>query len=92
METFAPFKGNSIRIVRSNTGIAGTSFGVATVAEKGSACIKDVVKSVIKDGERDPTYLALTCGKSFINEGSSSFQGKVSHYLIDALFSYKAKQ
>ncbi|HHR4889011.1 TPA: RHS element core protein [Salmonella enterica] len=74
------------------TGIAGTSFGVATVAEKGSACIKDVVKSVIKDGERDPTNLALTCGKSFINEGGSSFQGKVSDYLIDALFSYKAKQ
>nr|WP_249263777.1 tetratricopeptide repeat protein [Salmonella enterica] len=57
------------------TGIAGTSFGVATVAEKGSACIKDVVKSMIKDGERDPTNLALTCGKSFINEGDSSFQG-----------------
>uniref|UniRef100_UPI0026E05781 RHS repeat-associated core domain-containing protein n=1 Tax=Salmonella enterica TaxID=28901 RepID=UPI0026E05781 len=74
------------------TGIAGTSFGVATVAEKDSACIKDVVKSMIKDGERDPTNLALTCGKSFINEGGSSFQGKVSDYLIDALFSYKAKQ
>ncbi|ELO14443.1 hypothetical protein SEEE1831_00170, partial [Salmonella enterica subsp. enterica serovar Enteritidis str. 13183-1] len=25
-------------------------------------------------------------------EGDSSFQGKVSDYLIDALFSYKAKQ
>lgn len=73
-------------------GMAGMSFGVATVAEKGSACIKDTAESMIKDGERDPKNLALTCGKSFINEGSSSFVGKVSDYLIDTLFSYKAKQ
>lgn len=73
-------------------GLTGTSFGVATVAEKGSACIKDVAESMIKDRERDPTNLALTCVKSFINEGNSSFQGKASDYLIDSLFSYKQKQ
>jgi RHS repeat-associated protein len=72
--------------------MAGTSFGAATAAEKGSACVKDVAESMIKDGERDPMNLVLTCSKGFINEGSSGFQGKVSDYLIDTLFSYKQKQ
>ena len=74
------------------TGIAGMTFGVATVAEKGSACIKDMAESMISEGEKDPKNLALTCGKSFINEGGSSFQGKASNYLIDILSSYKQKQ
>ncbi|EQB9990437.1 RHS repeat-associated core domain-containing protein, partial [Citrobacter amalonaticus] len=72
--------------------MAGTSFGVATIAEKGSACVKDVAESMVKDGERDPTNLALTCGKGFINKGSSGFQGKISDYLIDTLISYEGKQ
>jgi RHS repeat-associated protein len=74
------------------TGMAGTTFGMATVADKGSACIKDLAESLIKEGERDPQNLALTCGKAFINEGISGFQSKVSDYLVDVLSSYKQKQ
>jgi hypothetical protein len=65
---------------------------MAIVADKGSACIKDLAESIIKDGERDPKNLALTCGKGFINEWGSSFQSKVSDYLVDVLSSYKQKQ
>ena len=72
--------------------MAGMSFGVATVAEKGSACIENVANSMIKDGERNPKNLALICGKSIINKGSSKFQNKVSDYLIDTLLSYEQKQ
>ncbi|PAN67335.1 hypothetical protein CIW68_21985, partial [Enterobacter cloacae] len=74
------------------SGIAGMGFGVATVAEKGSACIKDVAESIIKDGERDPKKLALTCGEGFINEGNSSFHGKATNYLVDILSTYEQKQ
>ena len=81
-----------ISIGSAITGMAGTTFGMATVVEKGSACIKDLAEFIIKDGERDSKNLALTCGKGFINEGSSSFQSKISDYLVDILSSYKQKQ
>lgn len=38
------------------TGMAGTTFGIATVADKGSACIKDLAESLIKDGEIAPKF------------------------------------
>ncbi|HAS1185563.1 TPA: RHS repeat protein, partial [Enterobacter cloacae] len=81
-----------ITIGSTVVGLGGMSFAAASVAEKGSACIKDVAESMIKEGERDPKNLALSCSKSFINEGSSNFQNKVSDYLIDVLSSYKQKQ
>ncbi|MFJ2974759.1 RHS repeat-associated core domain-containing protein, partial [Kluyvera sp. NPDC087067] len=73
-------------------GLGGMNFGSATVAEKSSACIKDVADAVIKDGEREPKNLLLTCGKSFINEGGSDHQGKTLDYLTDILSSYEQKQ
>lgn len=65
---------------------------MATVAEKGSACIKDVAENMIKDGEREPKNLLLACGKAFINEGGSDHQNKMVDYLIDTFSSYEQKQ
>lgn len=47
---------------------------------------------MIKDGEREPKNLLLTCSKSFINEGGSDYQSKMLDYLIDTLSSYEQKQ
>lgn len=74
------------------TGLGGINLGVATVAEKVSACIKDVAENMIKDGEREPKNLLLACGKGFINEGGSDHQNKMVDYLIDTLSSYEQKQ
>ena len=74
------------------TGLGGMNLAAATVAEKGSACIKDVADAMIKDGEREPKKLLLTCSKSFINEGGSDYQSKMLDYLIDTLSSYEQKQ
>ncbi|KNC89749.1 hypothetical protein GM31_06390 [Trabulsiella odontotermitis] len=73
-------------------GINGMSFGTATVAEKSSACIKDITEMVVIEKETDPKKLALACGESFVSEGNSSVLGKVSNYLSEILLSYKQKQ
>jgi len=73
-------------------GMAGIGMGVIPLAEKGAACIENTAETAITEGERDPKNLMLTCAKGFINKGSTSFQGKVSDYLIDALPSYSQKQ
>ena len=74
------------------TGMAGLGMGTVSVTEKGAACIEDVANSMIIDGEIEPKTLMLTCTKSFINKGSTSFQGKVSDYLIDLMSSYSQKE
>ncbi|AUO66525.1 hypothetical protein WM46_18235 [Citrobacter freundii complex sp. CFNIH2] len=74
--------------------IAGmaTYGSAASVAERSAACIESTAKSIITQNERDSKKLMLTCAKSFMNKGSSKFQGKVSDFLVDTLFSYSQKQ
>ncbi len=73
-------------------GMTGAGLTAASVAKRSEACIEEVTKSIIVEGERNPNNLLLSCTKSFINEGFSSLQGKVSDYLIDILYNYEPKQ
>ena len=80
-----------IAVLPSVVGMSAINAG-ASLARRVTACVKDTVESVIKDGERDPKAIALTCGKGFLNEGAPDWQSKISDFLIDSLASYSQKQ
>jgi hypothetical protein len=65
-----------ISIGSAITGMAGTTFGMATVVERALHVLKNLAEFIIKDGERDSKNLALTCGKGFINEGVLVFKAR----------------
>ncbi|MDK9603957.1 hypothetical protein [Lelliottia wanjuensis] len=46
------------------------------VVEKSAACIEDVAKEIIVEGNRNAKELTLTCTKSFMNKGTSTLQSK----------------
>lgn len=62
------------------------------VVEKSGACIEDVAKEIIVEGNRNPKDLSLVCVKGFLNKGSSTIQAKWSDFLIDSLSSFNQKE
>ncbi|EMV7411197.1 hypothetical protein V1605_03000 [Enterobacter soli] len=90
--TVAP--GNGCGKVDVSAGVPAVRkiFSCGNGGRKGSAYIKDVAEAMRKGGDIEPKNLLLTCGKSFIHEGSSDYQNKTLDYLIDTLSSYEQKQ